>query len=68
MDQSTKDHLKGAAQVAKGKVEQAAGKVIDDKKMQAHGLADQAIGKARQAGAKAESLAEDLVDRNRKPK
>lgn len=65
MDHSMKDRVKGTAEVVKGKVEQATGKLIDDKTMQAHGIADEAMGKARRAAAKVEETAEDYADRKK---
>jgi uncharacterized protein YjbJ (UPF0337 family) len=44
-----KEHIKGAADKAKGAVKDAAGKVMGDKEMQAEGKADKAKGAARQA-------------------
>jgi uncharacterized protein YjbJ (UPF0337 family) len=49
-----KDRIKGAAQNAKGKMKEAAGKVTGDAKLKTEGKADQASGKMRNAvgGAK----------------
>jgi uncharacterized protein YjbJ (UPF0337 family) len=44
-----KEHIKGAADKAKGQVKDAAGKLMDDKKMQGEGKMDKAKGEARQA-------------------
>ena len=44
-----KEHVKGAADKAKGAVKDAAGKMTDDKKLQAEGKMDKAKGSARQA-------------------
>ena len=44
-----KEHVKGAADKAKGAVKDAAGKMTGDKQMQAEGKADKAKGAARQA-------------------
>jgi uncharacterized protein YjbJ (UPF0337 family) len=44
-----KEHIKGAADKAKGAVKDAAGKIMDDKKLQAEGKIDKAKGEARQA-------------------
>ena len=54
MDRSTKDQVKGTAQVVKGKIEEVAGKLASNKKMEAHGLVDQVVGKAKQAAARVE--------------
>ena len=44
-----KEHIKGAADKAKGAVKDAAGKMMGDKKMQAEGKMDKAKGAAHQA-------------------
>jgi uncharacterized protein YjbJ (UPF0337 family) len=44
-----KEHIKGAADKAKGAVKDAAGKLMDDKEMQAEGKMDKAKGAAREA-------------------
>ncbi len=44
-----KEHVKGAADKAKGAVKDAAGKMMDDKKLQAEGKMDKAKGSARDA-------------------
>lgn len=44
-----KEHLKGAADKAKGAIKDAAGKVTGDKQMQAEGKLDKAKGAAREA-------------------
>ena len=44
-----KEHVKGAADKAKGAVKYAAGKMMDDKKLQAEGKMDKAKGSAREA-------------------
>jgi uncharacterized protein YjbJ (UPF0337 family) len=41
-----KEHVKGAADKAKGAVKDAAGKMTDDKKLQAEGKLDKAKGAA----------------------
>lgn len=43
-----KEHIKGAADKAKGAVKDTTGKIIDDKEMQAEGKMDKAKGAARQ--------------------
>ncbi|HXZ17841.1 MAG TPA: CsbD family protein [Roseiarcus sp.] len=43
-----KEHVKGAADKAKGAMKDAAGKVMNDKGMQAEGKVDKAKGAARQ--------------------
>jgi uncharacterized protein YjbJ (UPF0337 family) len=44
-----KEHIKGAADKAKGAVKDAAGKLTGDKQMQAEGKLDKAKGAAREA-------------------
>jgi uncharacterized protein YjbJ (UPF0337 family) len=44
-----KEHVKGAADKAKGAIKDAAGKVMDDKEMQAEGKMDKAKGAAHGA-------------------
>lgn len=44
-----KEHIKGAADKAKGAIKDAAGKMTGDKEMQAEGKFDKAKGAARQA-------------------
>ena len=44
-----KEHIKGAADKAKGAVKDAAGKLMGDKELQAQGKMDKAKGEAREA-------------------
>jgi uncharacterized protein YjbJ (UPF0337 family) len=44
-----KEHLKGAADKAKGSIKDAAGKLTNDTELQAEGKMDKAKGGARQA-------------------
>jgi uncharacterized protein YjbJ (UPF0337 family) len=44
-----KEHIKGAADKAKGAVKDAAGKLMNDKELQAEGKMDKAKGNAREA-------------------
>jgi uncharacterized protein YjbJ (UPF0337 family) len=44
-----KEHIKGAADKAKGAIKDAAGKLMDDKKLQVEGKMDKAKGAAREA-------------------
>jgi uncharacterized protein YjbJ (UPF0337 family) len=44
-----KEHIKGAADKAKGAVKDAAGKLTGDKNLQAEGKMDKAKGSAREA-------------------
>jgi uncharacterized protein YjbJ (UPF0337 family) len=50
-----REHVKGAADKAKGAIKDAAGKLMDDKKLQAEGKMDKAKGEAH-------NLAGDLKD------
>jgi uncharacterized protein YjbJ (UPF0337 family) len=49
---SKKDKAKNMAQVAKGKVEEGAGKSMGDDKLEDDGKADQMKGNMKQAGEK----------------
>jgi uncharacterized protein YjbJ (UPF0337 family) len=44
-----KEHVKGAADKAKGSMKEAAGKVMDDKELEAKGKMDKAKGSAHEA-------------------
>ena len=44
-----KEHIKGPADKAKGAMKDAAGKLMDDKELQAEGKMDKAKGNAREA-------------------
>ena len=44
-----REHVKGMADKAKGAIKDAAGKLIDDKKLQAEGKFDKAKGAAHEA-------------------
>jgi uncharacterized protein YjbJ (UPF0337 family) len=44
-----KDRIKGAAEQAKGKVKEVAGKIIGDSKLEGEGKADQVAGKMQNA-------------------
>lgn len=44
-----KDRIKGAAEQAKGKVKEVAGKVTGDSKLESEGKADQIAGKVQNA-------------------
>ena len=52
-----KEHIKGAADKAKGAVKEAAGKMTGDKEMQAEGKFDKAKGAAREAVGDAKDAA-----------
>jgi uncharacterized protein YjbJ (UPF0337 family) len=44
-----KDRIKGSAKQAKGKIEEAAGKAMGDKKLESEGKGDQVKGKVQNA-------------------
>lgn len=48
MNDSTKDKLQGAVHQAKGKLKEVAGKVTDNPKLQAEGVAEKVLGKVQQ--------------------
>ena len=54
-----KEHVKGAADKAKGAIKDAAGKALDDKKMQAEGKFDKAKGAARETLGDAKDAARE---------
>jgi uncharacterized protein YjbJ (UPF0337 family) len=56
-----KDKMKGKAEQVKGKVEQAVGKATGSEKTQAHGIVDEAKGKARVTVADVKSEAKKIV-------
>ena len=54
-----KEHIKGAADKAKGAVKEAAGKVMGDDKLRAEGKLDKAKGGAKQAVGDAKDTMKD---------
>ena len=54
-----KEHVKGAADKAKGAIKDAAGKALHDKKMQAEGKFDKAKGAARETLGDAKDAARE---------
>ena len=44
-----KDRIKGSAEQANGAVKEAAGKLLGDKKLEAEGKTDKAVGKVQNA-------------------
>jgi uncharacterized protein YjbJ (UPF0337 family) len=44
-----KDRIAGSAKVVKGKIKEAAGKVVGDAKLVTEGKADQAVGRVQNA-------------------
>jgi uncharacterized protein YjbJ (UPF0337 family) len=61
-----REHVKGAFEKAKGSVKDTAGKMMDDKEMQAEGNFDKAKGAAHKAAGdvkdKARDAAKDVTD------
>ncbi|MBV8663040.1 MAG: CsbD family protein [Hyphomicrobiales bacterium] len=54
-----KEHVKGAADKAKGAVKDAAGKLMGDDKLRAEGKLDKAKGGAKQAAGDAKDAMKD---------
>ena len=54
-----KEHVKGAADKAKGAVKDAAGKMMGDDKLRAEGKLDKAKGGAKQAAGDAKDAMKD---------
>lgn len=57
-----REHVKGAADKAKGAVKDAAGKLMGDKQMQAEGKFDKAKGAAHQTAGDVKDAARDAKD------
>ena len=57
-----KEHIRGAADKAKGNIKDAAGKLTGDKKMQAEGKLDKAKGAAHQAAGDVKDGIRDALD------
>jgi uncharacterized protein YjbJ (UPF0337 family) len=58
------DHIKGAADKAQGTIEDAAGRVTGDAKLQAEGKFDKAKGAVRGAIGDVKDAVRDAIDRN----
>ena len=58
------DHIKGAAEKTKGTIEDAAGKVTGDGKLQAEGKFDKAKGAARSAIGDVKDAVREAIDSN----
>ena len=58
-----KEHVKGAADKAKGAIKDAAGKVTGDKELQAEGKMDKAKGAAHSAVGDAKDAVKRAADR-----
>ena len=59
-----KEHVKGAADKAKGFVKDAAGKITGDKELQAEGKFDKAKGAAHDAAGDAKDAAKKAANQN----
>jgi len=59
-----KDRIEGAAEQAKGKVKEVAGKVTGDAKTEAEGKADQAAGKVQSAAGGLKDKAREALDQD----
>jgi uncharacterized protein YjbJ (UPF0337 family) len=59
-----KEHLKGAADKAKGAVKDTVGKMTGDTKMQAEGKVDKAKGAAHNVAGDVKDAARDAMDDN----
>ncbi|HZP79871.1 MAG TPA: CsbD family protein [Pseudolabrys sp.] len=61
-----REHVKGAADKAKGAIKDAAGKVTGDEKLQAEGKLDKAKGEAHKIAADVKDSARDAADELKK--
>lgn len=57
------DKIANAAEQAKGKVQQAAGRALDDPKLEGEGMANEAAGKAKQVGEHVKDAVGDIADK-----
>ncbi len=58
-----KDQVAGRATDIKGQVKEAAGKLVDSKKLQSEGLADQAVGKTQAQVGDAKESVKKAIDK-----
>jgi uncharacterized protein YjbJ (UPF0337 family) len=58
-----KEHVKGAADKAKGAIKETAGKAMGDKEMQAQGRMDKAKGAAHKAAGDVKDAVRDATKR-----
>lgn len=56
-----REHVKGAADTAKGAIKETAGKLSGDKEMQSEGQLDKAKGEAHKAAGNVKDAARDLT-------
>jgi uncharacterized protein YjbJ (UPF0337 family) len=61
-----REHVKGAADKAKGTIKDAAGKLLDDKKLQAEGKIDKAKGDAHNVAGDVKDAARDAAKETKK--
>jgi uncharacterized protein YjbJ (UPF0337 family) len=61
-----REHVKGAADKAKGTIKDAAGKLLDDKKLQAEGKIDKAKGAAHNVAGDVKDAARDASKETKK--
>ena len=59
-----REHVKGAADKAKGAIKDTAGKMMGDKKMQAEGKFDKAKGEAHNVAGDVKNAAQDASKRD----
>jgi uncharacterized protein YjbJ (UPF0337 family) len=57
-----RQHVKGAAEKAKGAIKDTAGKLMGDKKLQAEGKFDKAKGSAHNLAGDVKDAARDVAD------
>jgi uncharacterized protein YjbJ (UPF0337 family) len=60
-DKMDREHIKGAADKAKGAIKDAAGKVTGDKELQSEGKMDKAKGEAHNAVGNVKDAVRDLT-------
>jgi len=63
-----REHVKGMADKAKGSVKDVAGKMMDDKKLQAEGKLDKAKGAAHNVAGDVKDAAKDAANKASKSK
>jgi uncharacterized protein YjbJ (UPF0337 family) len=63
-DEMNKEHVKGAADKAKGAIKDAAGKISGDKDLQAEGKFDKAKGAAHNAAGDAKDAIKKAANQN----
>jgi uncharacterized protein YjbJ (UPF0337 family) len=61
-----KENIKGAAQKAKGQVEEVAGKILGDKELELKGRADQVRGAVREAVGTTKDAIKEAVEEVKK--